>query len=1330
MVVKEFTRADFDQFISTLKYPPNPFQREILESIAFGSGNIQVSAVAGSGKTTMIEMIVKLVRYMEKANEGSAIKVFAMAFNVTIREELSKRLSPYNVNVDNSNRLGNSVIKKHLEDAGEKAQKIDPNKYQDLASRVLNEVIGRNYETVERDDDGQPVMKSTWSLKLGIASLAEKCLTSFVQPDNIDAMWWLADHHSFDFKGAIPEVETQVIEEVLPKLLRDGKRLWEEHRIISLSEQLALPVSNHMVFPKYDLVLVDEGQDLNIAQQAIAKRCIAEGGRIVIVGDSRQAIMGFSGADDAAWWRMQKVYDTKLYALNITYRCPTKVADLARAIVPQLEARPDAPEGTIRQNISKLDFYELLKPDTLILSRMNKDLVETFFELVKEKSQRNDGLTIQVIGRDISNALTEILKRIEKLHGFKYEDFELYVDRYVQLEEERIKKLRSETKREEQRDTLQDEIATLLTCYDNFSSPTLADFKSKISSVFGGTEEDEAQRKKDLHSVVSLCTVHKSKGLEAERIIILAPEKMPLEREGQRAWQLVQEMNLLYVAITRSLKDLMVIEGGLNVSPVAYDAEVAASATSNEQRFAALALDNDGIPGVNVNKILGIVGSLIEDDEEAFEPAPENKVYFGFDNSEVDEDYEMEEAERPSALTLAEQADNGQALLELNEQAEEAPTLSLEDAAATLYAPVQIADFVEEAAGTPIPPREFFIYGTARPAMYGACPDDYVKDRSQVVAALENCDKSFYVDMVVYPRKLTREEMKRYEIQPISENTWDVQIGEQVFTTGRIEFTVMEHLKNGKVVVQCEVDGRKVSEIEHQWDLTPAKALATELAPKPLSLGDLVLLNPELPTDKGWHNRAVKVATMLQEAGLWDGKSFIRFDNAYETHKRVIGFEHLSLDKLVLSEKDGELLVSLPAENSPEGEKLAEAAPVVKEETALTEPADKSLWAKWILSQKGRVVILDTETTDMQTNPGNFEMVQLGVINLDGEEVLNRYIRPYVSRITEGAANVHGITNAVLNERGAISLISQYADVKAALTGKIIVAYNSPFDKAALENSLKLCGLDPIEIHSWHDAMRLYTKHNPNKLDRGGRKNTNWKLTEAVAQQGLAVDENAHDALADVRMTLALIKSMAADEPNRWKPAKEAATAEPVYKVDDEVLVKSTKRVAIIKKVMGNGELNLEDKEDGSRMTVRSGMVEPYAKSVEVETVVVPQPETEEESDSRLDIRSMDLSGRHVRLEDGKEALVIEVNGKGLTVQPEGEGSAIKVSRDKLFSVITTEAEPEPATPTIVEVISPRQANPYTSLESLVKAFGSREAVKEAIELIQSIAEEIYPENA
>jgi DNA helicase-2/ATP-dependent DNA helicase PcrA len=1299
--VEQYTQEQFTEFLAGMKYPPNPFQLKVLESIAFGGGNITVDAKAGSGKTSLLKMIASLL--LDMGIEPS--EVIFQAFNKSIEEELNAQL-PKGFTAKTSHSLGLSMCREYCAAKGIKLGRLSDKKYKDIA----NYIAERIHPSMEEQDKRFKAMQT-------VSKMVNFIMANDVDPNDIEAVIDLAYHYALEITPAMITWMPYAIEQAIERFVKFGE--------MDFIDMIYMPVKLKME-PKfrYYYVLVDEAQDLNSLQQEISAKLLHPEGRVIVVGDVNQSIYAFSGADSQAFYNLQKRFKTQVLALNICYRCPTSHIQVAQSLVPAIEAAPTATEGTIEYK--HLDTITSMPLGGMVICRLNAPLVASYFEFIAQEKPA------VIIGRDMSKGLIALVDKIADMEGFRYYNINHFIERYYDMEEAKLEKKPNAASKLAQ---LSDQVACLKVCVENFDCDDLDCFKAKLEALF----VDFKDKNLDKSKVVVLCTVHRAKGLEAEHIGLIFQRNvngdfkdiMPLRWEKQRDWELEQEYNIYYVAVTRS-KLILTVFGGYKPSD---------TPSLNVVRDMPLMLP------IDTEKSL--------EDEEDFEPAPENKVYFGFDD-EVDEDYEMEEAQ-PSAFALAEQADNGQALLELNEQPEETPTLSLEDAAATLYAPIQIADFVEEAAGTPIPPREFFIYGTARPAMYGTCPDDYIKERNLVAAALQNCNQEFYVDMVVYPRKLTREEMKSYEIQPVSENAWDVQIGEQVFTTGRIEFTVMEHLKNGKVVIQVEIDGRKESQIEHQWDLTRAADMETKLAPKPLSLGDLVLLNPELPTDKGWHNRAVKVATMLQDAGLWDGKTPIRFDNAYETHKRVIGFEHLSLDKLVLSEKNGEILVSLPSD-SPEGEKLAEAAPVVEQEVIPTDPV---AWANWLFENKSRVVILDTETTDMPSNPSNFSVVQLSVINLDGDILFSRYILPYGAKITESAANIHHITNKTLHDNFAASLMAEYDYVKDALEGKHVIAYNSPFDKGALENSFRLIGKEAYSmpaVAGWHCAMRIYTKHNPSKPNRYGKGSTNWKLTEAVAQQGLEVDDNAHDALADVRMTLSLIKSMAADDPNRWKPAKEAAPAEPVYKVDDEVMVKSTKRVAIIKKVMGNGELNLEDNEDGSRMTVRSGMVEPYAK---VETPVIPRPETEAAPsiEEQYEVGSMKLAGKYIRLNDGRTGNVLSENGNDLLFLPDGSKVGEPVLRSELMSVISggdtkdpiqESHEPEAsiveearevlvnsaivpiveAPSIVIEEATPKQANPYAALESLVKAFGSRKSVNEALELIANMRDELYPENA
>ena len=63
-----------------------------------------------------------------------------------------------------------------------------------------------------------------------------------------------------------------------------------------------------------------------------------------------------------------------------------------------------------------------------------------------------------------------------------------------------------------------------------------------------------------IENAVMLSTAHKSKGLEANRVMILLPDKLPLKYPHQQKWQEIQEMNLKYVALTRARKELIFVD--------------------------------------------------------------------------------------------------------------------------------------------------------------------------------------------------------------------------------------------------------------------------------------------------------------------------------------------------------------------------------------------------------------------------------------------------------------------------------------------------------------------------------------------------------------------------------------------------------------------------------------------------------------------------------------------------------------------------------------------------------------------------------------------------
>lgn len=75
-------------------------------------------------------------------------------------------------------------------------------------------------------------------------------------------------------------------------------------------------------------------------------------------------------------------------------------------------------------------------------------------------------------------------------------------------------------------------------------SKNITDLIDKIKIIFS-----------DELSGIILSTVHKSKGLEADRVFIARPELLPMP--AKKAWQAEQEKNLKYVALTRARKELI-----------------------------------------------------------------------------------------------------------------------------------------------------------------------------------------------------------------------------------------------------------------------------------------------------------------------------------------------------------------------------------------------------------------------------------------------------------------------------------------------------------------------------------------------------------------------------------------------------------------------------------------------------------------------------------------------------------------------------------------------------------------------------------------------------
>ena len=198
-------------------------------------------------------------------------------------------------------------------------------------------------------------------------------------------------------------------------------------------------------------------------------------------------------------------------------------------------------------------------------------------------------------------------------------------------------------------------------------------------------------------------------------------------------------------------------------------------------------------------------------------------------------------------------------------------------------------------------------------------------------------------------------------------------------------------------------------------------------------------------------------------------------------------------------------------------------------------PSKPCAWARWLL-RSGPFVVWDTETTGLHDFA---KIVSIGIINQDSETLVAWLINPGVP-IPSDATAIHGVTDEMVAD--APTFAEVYPQIRKALIGQRWVIYNKDYDIPRLRYECKRYGLlypQPAQMfQSWssgidevdqtHCAMERYAVHWGDFSEYHG--NYKWQsLSNAARQQHIRI-KNAHNALADAQMTLALIKAMALQE--------------------------------------------------------------------------------------------------------------------------------------------------------------------------------------------------------
>ncbi len=352
-------------------------------------------------------------------------------------------------------------------------------------------------------------------------------------------------------KFATDRISYQDMEHFVATLLRYK----EDQCVLDFTDMITrVAVDPGVYCPSLDVLIVDEAQDLTRIQWKMVARLVKECSRVYIAGDDDQSIYVWSGADVETFLGLSP---KETVVLDISYRCPKKIYDMANAISGRISSRYPkewSPRGELGNIIPifQQDEAPLHEGNWLILAR-NKCFAEEWATYCYDRSlhftsnfaDSIDPSILQAVklwerlrrGKKISGAEVRIVYAWLKLgtgvgRGYKSAP-DLADDEYVTMQQLGGHGLR-----------------TNAIWHEALERIPLRDREHLISILKNGEKVD--------HPRIHISTIHGAKGGEADNVLLCCD----MARRTYESYNTDQdsEHRVFYVGATRAKKNLYLFQ--------------------------------------------------------------------------------------------------------------------------------------------------------------------------------------------------------------------------------------------------------------------------------------------------------------------------------------------------------------------------------------------------------------------------------------------------------------------------------------------------------------------------------------------------------------------------------------------------------------------------------------------------------------------------------------------------------------------------------------------------------------------------------------------------
>ena len=500
-----------------MKHQPTPEQQAVIDQ-ARSPESLMIQAYAGCAKTSTLEMFAPKVQ----------VPSLALAFNKRIAEELRPRL-PGTFEVKTLNGLGHGAWARALRGSVTNLT-LDDRKLGKLVSE-----IGKR--------QGAKLSAAQWDQARG---LVQRAMGAGIVPgdegeplqEDREENWREIGLDQGIGNDDFP-LAYAVAREVLVESIAQARA-----GIISFDDQVYCPTLLGGSWGRFPLVAVDESQDLSPLNHRMLE--LVASGRIIAVGDERQAIYSFRGADSESMRNLRRLRPSWTdLPLHMTFRCPKVVVDRQQEHAPGFTAAAGNADGRFLRAQEREERaggwgWDWLEAQAeggkiAVLCRNNAPLLSLAFKLIRQ------GIGPVMPGRELGKGLSGLVR---KLSPGDCQVGELLGKLEEWLDRESGNLIASG--REDRVEGLRDRAECVRAVAEGSEARTRDELLAGLDRVFA------AERGR-----VTLASGHRSKGLEWDLVLHLDPWRIPSKQSKVRAERgdgraLEQEWNLRYVIETRT----------------------------------------------------------------------------------------------------------------------------------------------------------------------------------------------------------------------------------------------------------------------------------------------------------------------------------------------------------------------------------------------------------------------------------------------------------------------------------------------------------------------------------------------------------------------------------------------------------------------------------------------------------------------------------------------------------------------------------------------------------------------------------------------------------